>query len=212
MADDARGSTAERVGMASNRVGFGDAPAVVVVDLQRYLTRPDSPIGADLAPVVERTNELVGLAREADAPVVFVRQVPYPGGERVGKWRKVAVDPSVTDPEDGEGQLDERLDVRDADQVVDKLQASAFHETRLDSLLTSYGVDTVVVAGCSTSGCVRATALGSCARGYRTVVPQACVGDRSPAQHEANLHDVDARIGDVVTMAEVREHLATVDE
>jgi maleamate amidohydrolase len=91
--------------------------------------------------------------------------------------------------------------------VLTKLFASAFHATPLSALLASEGCDSVIVTGASTSGCVRATAVDALQHGYRTVVPREAVGDRNPAAHEANLYDIDAKYGDVISVDEVIRHL-----
>ncbi|MFC3959210.1 isochorismatase family protein [Halovivax cerinus] len=196
-----------RVGLSTRKMGYGGRPALVIVDLQNVLTREEGFHGTDLSPVIESTNELVAAADRAELPVVFVRNTPYPNHERIGKWAKVDVDPALYDPETESGSLDDRLDRSDRHTIIDKQQASAFHGTTLHSLLNQWNVDTVVLAGCSTSGCVRATATDACAFGYHTVVPIDCVGDRSPDQAEASLVDIHARIGDVVSLDDAVSYL-----
>ena len=94
--------------------------------------------------------------------------------------------------------------------MLNKLFASAFFGTPLASLLAAAGCDSVVVTGASTSGCVRATAVDALQHGYRPVVPREAVGDRNPAAHEANLYDIDAKYGDVVSVDEVVAHLEEI--
>jgi nicotinamidase-related amidase len=106
-------------------------------------------------------------------------------------------------------ELDDRLDVESGDHVLDKRQASAFHETELDSTLNYLGVDTVVLAGATTSGCIRATAVDACSHGYYTAVSEAAVGDRADEPHEANLFDIDAKYGDVRPVGEVLDYLGS---
>mgnify|MGYP002762025743 CR=1 FL=1 len=195
-----------RVGMSARRVGFGDVPAIIVVDLQTGLTHPEYSLGAELTSVIKSTNRVTAAANEADVPVFYTRHVPYPGGRRVGIWQKID-DIDILDPSRESGQLDDRLDIHESSTVIDKRQASAFHETSLNSILTGLGVDTVIVAGCSTSGCIRATTLGACSHGYRTIVPSSCVGDRSEEQQDANLQDIQIRIGDVVSTEDVIKYL-----
>ncbi|MEF8875126.1 MAG: isochorismatase family protein [Haloarculaceae archaeon] len=197
----------ERAGM-DNRVGYGDAPALVVVDLQRAFTDPESPIGGDLDAVVERSNALVSAAHDAAVPVVFTRIVTKHEDMRdLGVWGEKV--PSLRMLQAGADcvALDPRLDAGPDDHVLDKRQASAFHGTELDSMLTGLGVDTVVLAGATTSGCVRATAVDACSHGFYTVVPEGAVGDRAAEPHEANLFDIDAKYGDVRPVEEVRAYL-----
>ncbi|MGY1606338.1 MULTISPECIES: isochorismatase family protein [unclassified Geodermatophilus] len=187
----------------SGRVGWGERPAVVVVDLCRAYTEPGGPFALpDPGPAVEATAALVAAARSAGHPVVwtavrytrgladgglFVRKVPALAAfaeDAPGEWGELALKPDPGEP------------------VVVKQYASAFFGTTLAPTLTGLGVDTVVVAGVSTSGCVRATAMDALNSGFRPqVVRQACA-DRTPALHENNLADLDAKYADVVNLAE----------
>lgn len=194
-----------RVGLGTKRVGYGETPALIVVDLQNGLTHADEPMGSDLSGVIEQTNELAAAAREKDVPIVYSRHVPYPGNAKVGIWAKVERLENL-DPELWTGQLDDRLNRQESDYVVDKSQPSVFHETEVDSMLTAWGVDTTIVTGCSTSGCIRATTIDTSSAGYRTIVPEPCVGDRSQEQHEAHISDIDVRIGDVVDVEDVLDY------
>jgi len=94
--------------------------------------------------------------------------------------------------------------------VLTKLFASAFHGTALSSFLASEACDSLIVTGASTSGCIRATAVDALQQGYRPVVPREAVGDRNPAAHEANLYDIDAKYGDVVSVDEVVAQLEEI--
>jgi len=104
--------------------------------------------------------------------------------------------------------LDERLRIdRARDVIINKRMASAFHETMLGSLLTFHKVDTLIVTGGSTSGCVRATVVDSLSRGYRTIVPEECVADRHESPHFASLYDMHLKYADVVPVAAVASYL-----
>ena len=104
--------------------------------------------------------------------------------------------------------LDDRCEVdRARDIVMHKRMASAFFETNLASLLTYHRVDTVIVTGGSTSGCVRATAVDSLSRSFRTIVPQECVADKHESPHFANLYDLSVKYADVLPVAEVLAYL-----
>lgn len=94
--------------------------------------------------------------------------------------------------------------------VISKQYASAFFGTALASLLHTQGIDTLLLAGCSTSGCIRASAVDAVQHGFRTIVVRECVGDRHPAPHEANLFDIDSKYGDVVSRQEALDYLATL--
>lgn len=197
----------ERAGM-TNELGFGDRPAVVVVDLQRGFTDPDSPLGSDQDDVVTATTRLVSAAREVDVPIYYTRCV-YRKDLRDGAvfTEKVPTAEALTSDSKWV-DLDSRLDVRNEDHVVDKQMPSAFFETELDTMLTYDGVDTVVVAGATTSGCIRATVIDACSEGYRPMVPEECVGDRAPEPHEANLFDMGSKYADVLSLDEVLQELS----
>ncbi|MFC4360476.1 isochorismatase family protein [Halobium salinum] len=200
----------ERAGM-DERVGYGDRPALLVVDLQRGFTDATNPLGGDLSGVVERTNRLLDAAHGSDVPVVLTRIVStHPDGADFGVWgEKIPRLDTLTAGSEWV-ELDARLAVEEGDHTLNKRQASAFHETELGSTLVAWGVDTVVVAGCTTSGCVRASVVDACAAGYRAVVPEGAVGDRAVEPHEANLFDMNAKYADVRPVGEVVEYLETV--
>jgi nicotinamidase-related amidase len=193
-----------------NQVGYGDDPAVLVVDLQTGFTDPENPLGGDLAGVIERTNSVVDAAHGGDVPVVFTRVVTkHEDARDMGVWSEKI--PSLSTLQAG-GEwvdIDPRLHAHEGDHVLDKRQASAYHETELDSMLTGLGVDTVIVTGCTTSGCIRATVVDACSHGYYTIVPEATVGDRALEPHEANLFDINAKYGDVRPVEEVVDYLVT---
>ncbi|RXK47907.1 isochorismatase family protein [Halorientalis pallida] len=192
-----------------NQTGYGDRPALLVVDLQTGFTDPENPLGGDLTAVVERTNTLVEAAHEGEIPVVFTRIVTkHEDARDLGVWGEKIPSLSTLQADSEWVDIDPRLHVDEGDHVLDKRQASAYHETELDSMLTALGVDTVVVTGCTTSGCIRATAVDACSHGYYTVVPESAVGDRAMEPHEANLFDINAKYGDVRPVEEAAEYLA----
>lgn len=200
----------ERAGITENRVGYGDDPALLVIDLQRGFTNPACVLGGDLSAELDVANDLVDAAHAGDIPVVFTRCVAtHPDGADFGIWLEKF--PTLDRLIEGSEwvELDPDLHREDRDHVLDKRQASALHETELSSMLTAWGVDTLVLAGTTTSGCVRATAVDGCAHGYRTIVAEGAVGDRAPEPHDANLFDIDAKYGDVRPADEVASYLET---
>jgi maleamate amidohydrolase len=105
-------------------------------------------------------------------------------------------------------EFDDRLDIdRKRDIIVNKRMASAFHETNLGSVFNHHGVDTIVVTGGSTSGCVRATVVDSLSRSYRTIVAEECVADKHESPHFANLYDMALKYADVLPVAEVLDYM-----
>lgn len=210
MSED-KGAIYERAAM-DNQIGYGDDPMLLVVDLQTGFTDPENPLGGDLTDVVERTNRLLDAAHAGEVPVVFTRIVTKHADARdFGVWGEKI--PSLETLQAGGEwvEIDPRLHREAADHVLDKRQASAFHETELDSMLSYWGTDTVVVTGCTTSGCIRASAVDACSHGFRTIVPEEAVGDRALEPHEANLFDINAKYGDVRPVGEVVEYLESAD-
>ncbi|SIR94020.1 Nicotinamidase-related amidase [Haladaptatus litoreus] len=197
----------EHAGMTENPIGFGERPAIVVVDIQNGMTDPDNPLGSVLPEMVEYANEVVRAGHEADVPVVFTRTVTkHPDAADMGVFAEKIPALKTLQDETEWTEIDNRMDVDEADHILDKQQQSAFHGTELHSMLTTLGVDTLVVLGCSTSGCVRATVFDAVANGFRTIVPVEAVGDRSTEQHEANLFDMGAKNADVISTADVLDY------
>jgi nicotinamidase-related amidase len=185
------------------RAGFGERPALVVVDLNLGFTDRESPLACDLDGVVDAVAELLDEARRAGLPVVYTT-VAYDEGARRSAAAFIDKVPALLTLEAGSRwvEIDPRVAPRPGEPVLTKLFASAFFGTTLATLLASSGCDGLVVTGASTSGCVRATVVDSLQHGYRPAVPREAVGDRNPAAHEANLYDIDAKYGDVVSLAE----------
>jgi nicotinamidase-related amidase len=190
------------------RAGFGTRPALVVVDVNVGFTDPDSPLVCDLDDCVAAIAELLDAFRKARAPVVFTT-VCYDdfGKQAAAVFIEKVPALLVLEPGSRWIEIDPRIAPVEGETVLSKYFASAFFGTTLASLLSTAGCDTVVVTGASTSGCVRATALDALQHGYRVVVPREAVGDRNQAAHEANLYDIDAKYGDVVSVDDVIEHL-----
>ncbi len=180
------------------------APALVVVDVNRGFTDPESPLVCDLDGVVDAIRRLLDGFRAAGLPVAFTT-VAYDEAGKQAAEVFIAKIPALLVLEAGSRwtEIDPRIAPGADEPVLTKLWASAFHGTPLASFLTTQGCDSVVVTGASTSGCVRATAVDALQHGYRVLVPRDAVGDRNPAAHEANLYDIDTKYGDVVTTDDV---------
>ena len=190
------------------RAGFGQKPALLVIDVNVGFTDPASPLVCDLEDVVAAIRRLLDEFRRAELPVVYTT-VSYDEGDKVTAAAFIDKIPALLTLEAGSRwvEIDPRIAPVPSEPVLNKLFASAFFGTPLASLLASAGCDSVVVTGASTSGCVRATAVDALQHGYRVVVPREAVGDRKPSAHEANLYDIDAKYGDVLPLDAVLEHL-----
>ncbi|QFU84627.1 isochorismatase family protein [Natronorubrum aibiense] len=189
-------------------VGLGDRPALLVIDLINAFTDPDTSLGSDVADVLEQTERLLAAFREHDLPryfttVAFEESYGDAGRfiEKVPALRELRLGTEAV-------EVDDRIEPVGDERVILKKYASAFFGTDLETELTTQRVDTLVLAGVTTSGCIRATAVDSLQHGYRTIVPEDAVGDRAEGPHRANLFDIDAKYGDVVTTDAVINHLS----
>lgn len=194
----------EQVKANPNRAkfGFGKRPAIVNIDVQRAYTDIDAFRTAyQTDPCqIEHINALSALVRELGGPVVWTYVAYLESGIDAGTWGTRTNTPdSLQNIKHGSerAQFDPRADIRPSDIVMHKRMASPFFETNLWSLLTFTQVDTVIITGGSTSGCVRACVVDSLSRGYRTIVPEECVADKHEIPHFANLCDIMLKYGDV---------------
>ncbi|MCP3958463.1 MAG: isochorismatase family protein [bacterium] len=199
-----------RKGLASP-VGFGRRPAILVVDVIVGFTDLESPLAADLDSEVEAICRLLDAARGRRVPVFFTTTTYGPDCRDAGYFLSKV--PSLETLQHGSRwvEIDPRLGRRPEETVFDKKYASAFFGTALASTLRSLRVDTVLVTGCTTSGCVRASVVDAIQHGFRPIVPRQCVGDRAPEPHRANLLDIHGKYGDVVELDEALEYLAGIE-
>ena len=202
----AAGAEYERKGFSA-RSGYGTRPALLVIDFINGFTDPGTGLGGDYGAELAVTAKLLDEFRARALPVFFTT-VAYEPHLRDG-GRFVAKVPALSILIRGSTwvEVDERIRPHPSEQVVLKKYASAFFDTRLDMDLQGLGVDTVVIVGCTTSGCIRASAIDSMQNGFHTVVVRDAVGDRAQTPHEVNLFDIDAKYGDVVSSRDVLEHL-----
>lgn len=197
------------------RFGFGRRAALVNIDLQRAYTDLEHYVTAyETDPrQIEYVNALARLARAAGMPVVWTFVAYMESADDAGVWGTRTDTPdSLQNIKLGSrrAELDPRLDIdRAGDALLNKRMASAFHETNLQSLLVWHAVDTLILTGGSTSGCIRATAVDGLSRGYRVIVPEECVADRHEIPHFANLCDIMLKYGDVEPVETVRAWLRT---
>ncbi len=174
-------------------------------------TDPESPLACDLEGPVAAIQKLLEAARRAEIPIIFTT-VAYRESDKLTAAAFIDKVPALLTLEAGSrwAEIDPRISPRETEPVLNKLFASGFYGTGLPSALTAASVDTLIVTGASTSGCVRATAVDALQYGFRPVVPREAVGDRNPDAHEANLYDVDAKYGDVISVEETLKYLEEV--
>jgi nicotinamidase-related amidase len=188
-------------------LGLGRRPAVMVVDFIEGFTNPKSPLSGSWDREIKHTSELLACAREAGVPAIFsivefnpsdlATSLLYAKTPRIGILLKGSEWTAV----------DRRLAPATGDLIVSKKHGSAFFGTSLASQLQLMNVDTLLICGCVTSGCVRATAVDASQCGFRPAVVGEAVGDRSPLAHEANLIDIDQRYGDVIGLQSALDYL-----
>jgi maleamate amidohydrolase len=191
--------------------GLGVAPALLVVDMTLAFTDPDHPVGSGQADSLKSISRLLDIARPRGLPIVYTtlayssldmdgatwrHKSPALGLLRLDQEAAVTINPQIA-PERG-------------DLVINKQAPSAFFGTGLVSVLIPARVDTLIVMGCSTSGCVRATVVDALSYGYRVGVPETCVADRARQPHEANLFDMNAKYADVMADEDVAKYLSSV--
>jgi len=197
----------ERQGFAQ-QVGVGEAPSVVVVDFVLGFTDPAHFGGGNINQAISQTKHLLELARTKGWPIAHTRVVYADDGSDCGAFvRKVPPLSALTETSPL-SQIVKKVAPLSGELIVRKRQASAFFATGLADWLASRRVDTVLVAGCTTSGCVRATVVDACSHNFRTIVLTDCVGDRAIGPHEANLFDMGQKYADLMTLAQLSKVVA----
>jgi len=192
------------------RIGFGHAPALLVVDFVQAYFEPGSPLYAGVEATLASALRVLAAARHAGIPVIFTNVQYQKGGRNGGVFfRKV---PALRSFEAGNplGAWPKGLVPEPGELVISKQYPSAFFGTSLASTLTANGIDTTIVTGVTTSGCIRATVIDAVSHGFIPIIVEEAVGDRAEGPHRANLFDMSAKYGDVVAEAEVIAHLGRI--
>jgi maleamate amidohydrolase len=191
-------------------VTLGRSPAILVVDFSCGFTDPACTLGSDLTAEVEATRRLLDAARAKGLPVVFTTIGFEANGKDGGLWMQKV--PALGELRLGGHwvDIDPRLGAREDETVIVKKGASGFFGTNLASVLVTQHVDSVILCGATTSGCIRATAIDLLQYGFPTLVPRECVGDRARAPHDANLFDIQAKYADVVGLEEALAFVESV--
>ena len=193
------------------KIGFGERPALIVIDMLKGFTDPAMPLGANLDHEIEAQQPLLDVAHQRGIPVIFstviytdadLKDAGLWGIKMKGSLTLKAGTPAV--------EIDPRLDMRPTDSLLIKKYASCFFGTDLVPRLMNQRVDTLIITGCTTSGCVRATAVDAVQNGFRPIVVREAVGDRSKPAHEQSLFDLNAKYADVVGLDETLQYMRTV--
>lgn len=194
-----------RQGFAQS-VGLGERPALLIVDFVIGFTDPDHFGGGNIGPAIERTVGFLGFARSRGWPVAHTRVVYAADGSDAGAFTTKVPSLLKLTEDSALSAIVPELTPAAGELVIRKRQASAFFGTELAGWLAWRGVDTVLVAGCTTSGCIRASVVDAVSHNFRTVVLTDCVGDRAMAPHEANLFDMGQKYADLRRADEIEAH------
>lgn len=186
--------------------GIGKNPALIVVDVVKGFTDPNCPLGSNADSVVAANAILMDVFHEKGWPVALTTVV-YRHDHEATVFRARLPALNLLTPDSQWVQFDDRLPVTHTDWRIEKRHASAFHGTNLDERLHMEGVDSVVITGLTTSGCVRASAVDGLQNNYRVVIPLEAVGDRDSRAQAANLFDLNAKYADVISLQETLEQL-----
>lgn len=185
----------------------GERPALLVVDFVNGFLDPAIFGGGNIVEAAERTKPLLGAARAAGLPIVFTRIVYAEDGTDAGVWCEKAPRLKTLTESSSASQVVSFLAPRPGEFVVRKTQASAFFGTDLSPYLTYQRVDSLIIVGCTTSGCVRASVVDAISHNFRPTVVTDCVGDRAQAPHEANLFDIGQKYADLIDLNEALKRL-----
>lgn len=185
-------------------LGFGQKPCLIVVDMISGFTDPSMPMGSDLSPQIEKVNDLINTMHAMDLPVLFTT-ISYDDDTLAdsGIWYQKMEGLKTLKAGTPAVNVDPRLNFHSGDGLIVKKYASAFFGTDLIARLNSNNIDTVIIVGCTTCGCIRATAVDALQYGYRPIVVEDAVGDRSMASHEQSLFDLRQKYADVLKTDQV---------
>jgi maleamate amidohydrolase len=193
------------------KIGFGERPALIVIDMITGFTDASMPLGAPLESQLAAQKPLIDVAHERNIPVIFSTVIYNDHDLKdAGLWAIKMKGTMTLKAGTTAIEVDKRLDMRPTDSLLVKKYASCFFGTDLVPRLLNQRVDTLIVTGCTTSGCVRATAVDAVQNGFRPMVVKEAVGDRSASAHEQSLFDLNAKYADVVGLDETLQYMKTV--
>ncbi len=190
-----------------NKIGFGKSPALLLVDFVQAYFDPDCELYSEVEDNLASALRLVEVARAAKIPVIYTNVVYQAQGLDGGVFFKKAKPLHNMLAGNPMGEWPEGLQPADNELVISKQYPSAFFGTSLSSTLTAAGVDTLLITGVTTSGCIRASCIDSCSYGFRTIIVEEACGDRHDDPHQANLFDMNAKYADVVSEQEAAEYI-----
>jgi maleamate amidohydrolase len=192
--------TSNYSGVYEGRIGFGKKPALILIDFVAAYFEPESPLYADFEAPLAAALTLREAARDAGVPVIHTQVVYHPSLKDGGRFAQKVAPLAGFARGHRYGEWAKGAEPREDELVVSKQYASAFFGTSLASTLTAAGHDSLLITGLTTSGCIRASCVDCCSHGFIPIVVEQAVGDRHEAPHRANLFDMNAKYGDVVSL------------
>ena len=188
--------------LETHSTGIGDHPALVIVDMCKGFLDPESPIGFECPELIYSNIKLVQKFRERNYPIIFTTTV-YRNESDASVFRKKLPGLNILQPDSTEVSFLEELSPSTEDTVIEKKFASAFFETELSDQLAKTNIDSLIISGVTTSGCIRATALDALQHNFLTIVVEDCVGDRNLDAHRAYLFDIQTKYADVIHSSKI---------
>ncbi|WP_421360460.1 isochorismatase family protein [Agrobacterium rosae] len=188
----------------------GTRPGIVVVDFTYGFTDTIYPTAANMTEAIAATRRLTDLARSKGMPVIYTAIAYHVGDVKMLPWLRKATGMAALIEGSRLVEIDAGTGIQSDDPVIFKKGASAFHGTALAALLAGAGVDTLIVTGATTSGCVRATVVDAVQSGFNVLVPADCCADRAKAPHDANLYDMHQKYADVTDAADIEQWIASL--
>lgn len=189
------------------KLGFGASSALILIDFTRGFADPAVLGGGNIQDAVTHSATLLSRARRAGIPIAYTRHVYAPDGSNFGLFNIKLPSNNLLTADSTNAEIVPELTPEPGELVIDKQYPSAFVGTNLASWLAAKRVDTLIISGCTTSGCVRASAVDAMCAGFRPMVVRNCVGDRAIGPHEANLFDLEQKYADVISLQEALDNL-----
>ena len=189
------------------RIPRGKKPAIIVVDFSYGFSDTQYPTAANMEKQIAATKVLTDLARSKHFPVIYTTIAYHQGEIDTLPWLKKATGMAALLEGSRLVEIDVATNIQPSDTIISKKGASAFFGTSLAAVLAAQTIDTVIITGATTSGCVRATAVDAVQSGFNVLVPADCCADRAQAPHDATLYDIDQKYGDVTDSADIYDYL-----
>ena len=193
------------------RLGYGISPALVVIDFTNGFADPNVLGGGNIPDAIAHTRELLSAAREVGIPIAYTRHAYASDESNFGLFNAKLPTNNLLKVGHSNVEIVPELFPIKGELIIDKQYPSAFFGTNLASWLAAKRIDTLIICGCTTSGCVRASAVDAMCAGFRPMVVRQCVGDRAEGPHEANLFDLQQKYADVVSLDETKVYLGNLE-